>query len=179
MTQIKKIGVLFVCLGNICRSPAAEGAFLDLVEKNELSEFFHIDSCGTGNYHIGELPHETTRLVAASRGITLTHKCRQFTSKDFDRFDYILVMDKNNLFNVLRLTENPEHHQKVIKFRKFDPHIKGEPPDVPDPYSNPISSFEYVQDIVERCSASLLDHLQKKHNLYIPREEEELDLETD
>ena len=177
--QIKKVRVLFVCLGNICRSPAAEGAFLDLVEKSELMEFFHIDSCGTGNYHIGELPHETTILVAESRGIKLMHKCRQFIAKDFDRFDYILVMDKNNYFNVTRLTENPNHKEKVIKFRKFDPHIKGEPPDVPDPYSGPISSFEYVQDIVERCSASLLAYLIEKHNLYVPKEEVEETYETE
>ena len=166
--QIKKIRVLFVCLGNICRSPAAEGAFQNLIELNELEEFFYVDSCGTGNYHIGELPHETTRKVAESRGITLTHKCRQFIIKDFERFDYILVMDQNNYSNVIRLAENQEQIDKVIKFRKFDPHSKGEPPDVPDPYSGPISTFEYVQDIVERCSASMLRHFIEKYKLYVP-----------
>jgi protein-tyrosine phosphatase len=171
--QIKKIRVLFVCLGNICRSPAAEGAFQHLIELNELEEFFHVDSCGTGNYHIGELPHETTLKVAESRGITLNHKCRQFITKDFERFDYIFVMDKNNYSNVVRLAENQEQIEKVIKFRKFDPHCKGEPPDVPDPYSNPISSFEYVQDIVERCSAALLRHLIEKYKLFVPGDEEE------
>jgi protein-tyrosine phosphatase len=135
--QIKKVRVLFVCLGNICRSPAAEGAFLDLVEKSELMEFFHIDSCGTGNYHIGELPHETTILVAESRGITLTHKCRQFIAKDFDRFDYILVMDKNNYFNVRHAAQERERqlfHCSQLKAVSINKSIKHPHKKVPSKY---------------------------------------------
>lgn len=168
---IKRIGVLFVCLGNICRSPAAEGAFRKLLELNELEEFFDVDSCGTANYHVGELPHETTRSVASSRGIVLNHKCRQFIHRDFERFDYIAVMDKSNYANVLRLADKEEYKSKVFKFRKFDPLTPGEP-DVPDPYSQPLSSFEFVQDVVERCSESLLTHILEKYKIQIPREEE-------
>ena len=87
--SIQKIGVLFVCLGNICRSPAAEGAFKHIVRERELEQFFHIDSCGTANYHIGEEPNEKTVKVAAGRGIVLKHKCRQFSARDFQRFDFI------------------------------------------------------------------------------------------
>lgn len=168
---IKRIGVLFVCLGNICRSPAAEGAFRHLVEMNELEEFFDIDSCGTANYHVGELPHETTISVARSRGIVLNHRCRQFSHRDFERFEYIAVMDKSNYANVVRMTDKEDYKAKVFKFRKFDPHTPGEP-DVPDPYSEPLSTFEFVQDIVERCSESLLAHILDKYKLRIPAEEE-------
>ena len=172
--SVKKIGVLFVCLGNICRSPAAEGAFRFMADINNLLGFFNIDSCGTANYHVGELPHETTRYVAESRGIILNHRCRQFSVRDFDKFDYIIVMDKSNLYNVLRLTEKQEHKAKVFKLRKFDPLSPGEP-DVPDPYSEPISSFEHVQDIVERCSESLLQYIIKTHNIQIPPDFEDED----
>lgn len=168
---IRRIGVLFVCLGNICRSPAAEGAFRKLLELNELEEFFDVDSCGTANYHQGELPHPTTRSVASSRGIELNHRCRQFIQRDFERFDYIAVMDANNYANIVRLAEREEFKAKIFKFRKFDPHTPGEP-DVPDPYSQPLSTFEYVQDVVERCSESLLSHILEKYKIGIPREEE-------
>lgn len=150
------IRVLFVCMGNICRSPAAEGAFKALIEKKELDDLFFIDSAGTENYHVGELPNETTRLVAKERGIILTHKCRQLAPSDFDKFDYILVMDEINLRAALRLVKTEEHKKKLIKFRRFDKQVKGEP-DVPDPYYGGIAGFEHVQDIVERCSEGFLD----------------------
>ncbi len=159
-----KIKVLFVCLGNICRSPAAEGAFKHLVQKKGLEDLFEIDSAGTADYHVGELPHETTRLVARERGITLTHHCRQFESSDFKKFDYILAMDNSNYRNIISMARDESQKQKVMKFRKFDSTVKGEP-DVPDPYYDEVSGFEHVQDIVERSSLGFLDWILQNHNI--------------
>jgi protein-tyrosine phosphatase len=150
------IRILFVCLGNICRSPAAEGAFRHIVEQKELSDLFFIDSAGTGDWHVGELPHFTTRQVAKERGISLTHRARQFTPEDLDKFDFILTMDASNFKNVYRHAKTEEHKAKIIKFRKFDPSAKNEP-DVPDPYYGELSGFEHVQDIVERTSLGFLN----------------------
>lgn len=161
---MEKIKVLFVCLGNICRSPAAEGAFTSLVRDSGLEEYFIIDSSGTGNYHIGELPHSTTRKIAGERGIELTHRARQFHPLDFEEFDYILAMDSNNYMDVLSLARTPEHKNRVFKYRYFDPGHDGEP-DVPDPYFGGIDGFKNVQNIVERTAKGFLDHLKKNHNL--------------
>jgi protein-tyrosine phosphatase len=164
--SIKKIGVLFVCLGNICRSPAAEGAFSYEVKEKELEEFFSIDSCGTANYHIGEEPHETTREVARARGIILKHRCRQFVVSDFKKFDYIMAMDHSNYQNIIRLAPDEESKSKVHLFREFDPSVSGKtPPDVPDPYYGGIGGFEHVQDIVSRCSVALVDLIIRERNL--------------
>lgn len=174
--KIQKIGVLFVCLGNICRSPAAEGAFRYLVEQNDLEGFFHIDSCGTAGYHVGELPHEITRKVAMERGIYLKHACRQFVVHDFDKFNYILTMDQSNYNNILSMARDENDSKKVSMFRKFDHTVSGQP-DVPDPYYGGIGGFEHVQDIVMRCSSGLLAYLQEKYShLRLPESgyEEEL-----
>jgi protein-tyrosine phosphatase len=160
--KVQKIGILFVCLGNICRSPAAEGAFKHLIEQKGLDGFFHIDSCGTAGYHIGELPHELTRKVAAERGIVLKHRARQFEVHDFNKFDYILAMDQSNYNYLISLARNENEKKKISKFRKFDPTVSGQP-DVPDPYYGGIGGFEHVQDIVTRCSTGLLSYLQEKY----------------
>ena len=153
-----------MCLGNICRSPAAEGAFKNLVQKKGLEDLFEIDSAGTADYHVGELPHDTTRLVARERGIILTHHCRQFEVSDFRKFDYILAMDNSNYRNVISLAKDESQKQKVLKFRKFDSSVRGEP-DVPDPYYGSVAGFEHVQDIVERSSLGFLDWILQNHNL--------------
>ena len=159
-----KIKVLFVCMGNICRSPAAEGAFKNLVQKKGLEDLFEIDSAGTADYHVGELAHDTTRLVARERGIILTHHCRQFEVSDFRKFDYILAMDNSNYRNIISLAKDESQKQKVMKFRKFDSSVRGEP-DVPDPYYGSVAGFEHVQDIVERSSLGFLDWILQNHNL--------------
>ena len=159
---MKKIRVLFVCLGNICRSPAAEGAFTSLVREMGFENHFHIDSSGTGDYHVGELPNANTRKIAGERGIELTHRARQFHPMDFDSFDYILAMDNNNYRDVLSLAKNKDHKNKVFKYRYFDPDHDDEP-DVPDPYFGGIDGFRNVQQIVERTARGFLDHLQKNH----------------
>ena len=159
---MKKISVLFVCLGNICRSPAAEGSFTSLVSQLGHLDKFHIDSSGTGDYHIGELPHATTRKVALENGIELIHRARQFHPDDFETFDFILTMDDNNHRDVLAMAKKPEHKQKVFKFRHFDPEHDGAP-DVPDPYFGGLDGFKNVQKIVERTARGFWEHINKIH----------------
>ncbi|MEM7179655.1 MAG: low molecular weight protein-tyrosine-phosphatase [Spirochaetota bacterium] len=159
---MQKIRVLFVCLGNICRSPAAEGTFQQVVDDAGLTNRFEIDSCGTGAYHIGEQPHPTTIQVARQNGIKLDHlKARQFTQQDFRNFDYIFAMDASNLANIIRLAQSEEEKQKIYKFRKFDPDVQGEP-DVPDPYFGGAEGFQNVQAIMLRTSQGLLQWMQNK-----------------
>jgi protein-tyrosine phosphatase len=149
--------VLFVCLGNICRSPAAEGAFRKEVAKRNLSEQFIIDSAGTAAYHVGEFPHSMTRKVASEHGISLTHHARQFSITDFRNFDYILAMDQTNYSDIISLAQDIEDRKKVFLFREFDP-LAGKERDVPDPYfSGKKEGFEEVHSIVSRTSERLLD----------------------
>lgn len=157
-----KIKILFVCLGNICRSPAAEGAFKKLIQEKEIEDLFLVDSAGTANYHIGELPHEVTRKVAKDRGIELTHHCRQVSYADFEKFDFLIPMDTSNQKNLFSIARTEKDRNKIIKFRKFDDTVKGEP-DVPDPYYGGLSSFEHVQDIVEISSLGFLNWILENH----------------
>lgn len=165
--QGKRFGVLFVCHGNICRSPAAEGAFLHAVRELSLSHAFLIDSCGTSREHIGDTPHPLTIQIARNRKIHLDSKARQFHRKDFDQFDYILAMDQMNHYNLKALAESNEEKEKILLFRQFDPLVdkNQKPPDVPDPYYGGKASFQEVQEIAERSGKGLLDWLRKKHNL--------------
>ena len=166
MKEKKPVRVLFVCHGNICRSPAAEGTFKHIVKEKGLSHLFEIDSAGTASYHIGEPPHTTTANVAGKRGINLEHRARQFKRKDFEEFDYILTMDQINHEDILRQS-NGNDLSKVLKFRTFDPDAKDhpQPPDVPDPYYGGKGGFEGVQDIMDRTAEGLLNWILENHNL--------------
>ncbi|WCL47705.1 low molecular weight protein-tyrosine-phosphatase [Leptospira sp. GIMC2001] len=155
------VKVLFVCLGNICRSPAAEGAFSKLVEEKGLQQTFTIDSCGTAGYHIGSLPHKTTREVARLNGIELTHRARQFSRDDFSKFDYILAMDDSNYKDILNLAKSDEDKGKVFLFRTFQENNGGEM-SVPDPYYGGLDGFKAVQKIVIESSNGFLEYLIKK-----------------
>ena len=159
----RPIAVLFVCMGNICRSPAAEGAFRHLVQKRALADFFYIDSAGTTGYHKGEQPNSYTRRVAEKYGIRLDHRARKFVSEDFEVFDWILVMDRQNYRDVLELSRNRKEQNKVLLLRRFDPRVaKNVPaPDVPDPYYGGLRGFEDVQEMVSRSCEKLLDWLWK------------------
>lgn len=146
MTE-KKLNILFVCLGNICRSPLGEGIFKDLVDKKGLTENFFIDSAGTAAYHIGQPADSRMQETAYKRGILLTSKGRQFCEKDFFDFDYILAMDQSNLKNILRLKPaNATAHVSLL--RDFDP--EPDTKDVPDPYYGGLQGFENVFNIVDR-----------------------------
>lgn len=159
---MERIRVVFVCLGNICRSPTAEGVFIDLVRKEGLAHRFAIDSAGTGSWHAGELPHPDTRAEARRRGIELTSRARQFVREDFERFDYILAMDAGNRNNILRIAEADHHRAKVHLFRSFDP--ASDPEDeVPDPYYE--GGFDRVFDICEAAARGLLRTLRERHGL--------------
>ncbi|PJZ83340.1 low molecular weight protein-tyrosine-phosphatase [Leptospira harrisiae] len=153
----QKIKILFICLGNICRSPAAEGAFNNLVKSKNLTEFFEIDSCGTSGYHDGDLADPRTRKIAEKRGINLTHRSRKLNKKDLTYFDYLLVMDENNFQDVISLTNDLRIREKLFLFGQFRSD-KG-PPIVPDPYYKNETAFELVQDLVEDCSIGFLNFL--------------------
>ena len=163
----RPIRVLFVCLGNICRSPVAEGAFRRLVEQRGLSGRFEIDSAGTGPWHAGDPPDRRMTAAAARRRLDLSAlRGRQLTAADLTGerpFDHVFVMDKANLHDTLALDPDGDHGTRVRLFREFDP----EPGDyqVPDPYYGGDAGFEHVIDIAERTCAAILDRLVAIYDL--------------
>ena len=149
--------VLFVCLGNICRSPTAEGVFRRLVDEAGLKDHITIDSAGTGEWHIGSPPDERAREAAARRGYDLSHlRARQVSVRDFEAFDYSLAMDEQNLNALKRLAPKALAH-KVRLFTEF-----GSTPAhaVPDPYTGGPEGFELVLDLVEDAARGLLRELR-------------------
>ena len=155
----KKTSVLFVCLGNICRSPLAEGIFQRLVEDEGLESKFHLDSCGTGAWHEGEPPHLESQRVAKKNGINISQqKARQIRDDDYLEFDYIIAMDQSNKADIDSWLIGDK--AKVHCLREFDP--KGESLDVPDPYYGGPSGFDNVFTMIERSSEKLLEEILKK-----------------
>lgn len=148
--------ILFVCLGNICRSPAAEAAFVHLVAEAGLEGEFVVDSAGTGAWHVGEPADRRMRHTAAKRGLEVTSIARQVTRDDFTRFDYIFAMDADNRRTLLHLAP-AEHRAKVRLFRDLDPDAPGL--DVPDPYYGSADGFDEVLNIVTRTGRALLTEL--------------------
>jgi protein-tyrosine phosphatase len=153
--------VLFVCLGNICRSPLAEAIFKHKVKQKDLEHFFEIDSCGTGNYHIGDIPDTRTFAIASKYGIEIDHIVRQLSADDLETFDYILAMDKNNFQNILRLSDIDAHKGKVFLMREFDSLGKGM--EVPDPYWGKEREFQEVFDILDRSIDGFLEQLAMRN----------------
>ncbi len=154
---IKRYGVLFVCLGNICRSPLAEWVFKDLVAKRGLDKQIYAASCGTGAWHVGEPAHHGSRAVGRKYGVSLdTHRARQLCANDFSEFDLILAMDQSN-YSDLKAAAPKRTLATIRCFRDFDEHA--ESLDVPDPYYGGPETFEEVYRIAERSSKKLLDYI--------------------
>jgi low molecular weight protein-tyrosine phosphatase len=153
--------VLFVCMGNICRSPTAEGVFRRLVHDEGLEDEIEVDSAGTGGWHVGEPPDTRATEAARRRGIELDGAARQFSAADFDRFDLILAMDDENRREIESLAPDEEARKKVRLFREFDPASNGGGDlDVPDPYFGGEQGFERVLDLVDAAARGLLDDLR-------------------
>ncbi|NDJ79182.1 MAG: low molecular weight phosphotyrosine protein phosphatase [Chloroflexi bacterium] len=154
------VRVLFVCLGNICRSPMAEGVFQHVVQEAGLSDQITVDSAGTGSWHVGEQPHRGTRGVLRKHGIQYEHRARQITRQDFASFDYILTMDNSNLTNVKRMMpDNSDAEVRPFLDYAEDAGTK----EVPDPYYD--GRFEEVYDLVSQAAEGLLAHIRDEHGL--------------
>lgn len=158
-----KIKILFVCLGNICRSPSAEAVMKGIVDNSEHSNQFFIDSAGTSGWHSGEKADARMRAHASKRGYDLTSLSRAVKSDDFDVFDFIVGMDNDNVFNLEQMTTHPEHQMKIIKMTDYC-QIHNEN-SVPDPYYGGDDGFELVLNILEDACSGLLKHIEKTHNL--------------
>lgn len=155
------VNVLFVCLGNICRSPAAEGVFRALVERQGLDGRVACDSAGTGSWHVGKAPDSRMQAAARRRGIELKAlRGRQVTAADFERFDYVLAMDGENLAN-LRALCPPGREGRLGRLLDFAPGVGRR--DVPDPYYGGAEGFERVLDLVEAGAEGLLADIRARH----------------
>lgn len=152
--------VLFVCMGNICRSPTAEGVLRQFVRQNNLGDKVEVDSAGTHGYHVGEAPDSRTQRAAAVRGYNLSQlRARKVARQDLDYFDLILAMDKNNLDNLQRLA-SPEQHEKIKLFMDFSKNFDDN--EVPDPYYGLGHGFDLVLDMVEDAAQGLIEDIKDK-----------------
>ena len=155
----QQVNVLFVCLGNICRSPAAEGIFKKMVADNELGDSIYVDSAGTSGWHEGELPDDRMRMHGQRRGYDFSSRSRKFVEKDFGIFDYIIVMDDDNYRNVKKLAKSKEDVAKIHLMTDFSD--KYSHSHVPDPYYGGSSGFELVMDLLEDACENLLNRIAK------------------
>jgi protein-tyrosine phosphatase len=154
------VRVLFVCLGNICRSPMAEGVFQHLVNDAGLGDAIVVDSAGTGSWHVGESAHRGTRKILADNGIDYRGRARQVSRPDFNNFDYILAMDHDNLMNLKSMARNGAAAE-IRLFMDYAPDAGAR--EVPDPYYN--GRFDVVYDLVLQAATGLLAHIREKHSL--------------
>lgn len=156
------MNLLFVCLGNICRSPAAQGIMQSLVDNKGLQDKYTLDSAGLYGGHAGDLPDRRMRIHASRRGYDLTHRSRPVKSSDFEDFDLIIAMDDSNYSRLKNLAPSIEDEKKVVKMIDF---VKGFPNyhSVPDPYYEGAEGFEIVLDLLEDGCRNLLEELEKKN----------------
>ncbi|MBK5720752.1 low molecular weight phosphotyrosine protein phosphatase [Dysgonomonas sp. Marseille-P4677] len=156
---MKNYKVLFVCLGNICRSPAGEGIFKKLVKEQGWEDKVIVDSAGTSGYHDGELPDPRMRRHGARRGYKFDSLSRKFTSKDFYDFDIILAMDDSNYHNIMRLAPDLDSQKKVYRMVEFSQRFGHD--HIPDPYYSGADGFELVLDLLEDACEGLIDQIKK------------------
>lgn len=149
--------ILFVCLGNICRSPAAQGILHQMAGKEPRLQDLHIESCGMGDWHVGQLPDERVRDAAKRRGVVLASRAQVFHPSFFDRFDYILAADLEVLHDLQRHAKTAEHKSKVHMITAFSETYKNE--EVPDPYYGGEAAFELVLDMLEDSCQGLIHRL--------------------
>ena len=160
------VRLLFVCLGNICRSPTAEGVMRSLVARAGLRERVLLDSAGTGSWHVGSPPDERARAAAAARGFLLEGSARQVRREDYLEFDLLLAMDSSNLDELRRLAPGEQERDKVRLLREFDPaaaavaEAAGRDLDVPDPYYGAAGGFDEVLDLVQAACQGLLEQVR-------------------
>ncbi len=155
------LNVIFVCMGNICRSPSGEAVFKAIVEKNNLEEKIFVDSAGTIGYHAGERADSRMRQHAALRGYKLDSIARKFIEKDFDKFDYIIAMDRSNYSNILALDKAGKYSGKVSMMTDYC--TKFTTKEVPDPYYGGAAGFELVLDLLEDACTGLLNKISEEH----------------
>lgn len=148
---------MFVCLGNICRSPLAHAVFQEIVNERELSDGYEVQSSGTCAYHVGEPSDSRMKQTALDHGVKIKHRARQIFRCDLEDYDYIFAMDHNNYSNLRRLTANEGLLARIRMFRDYDPEGPG---DVPDPYYGGQEGFETVFSIVKRTCDNILDLME-------------------
>ena len=155
--------ILFICLGNICRSPAADGIMRHLVSERGLDGEFLIDSAGIGSWHAGELPDHRMRRQGERHGYNFNHRARQFSATDFDRFDLVVVMDQENFYDVNRQARTDADRRKIVRMSDYLQHHPGQHT-IPDPYYGDMCDFEYVIELLEDACGGLLGKLTKTEN---------------
>ena len=156
------VSVLFVCLGNICRSPSAEGVFRNLVKSSNLSQKIIVDSAGTSDWHIGKAPDPRAQLMAKQRNIDLQFlRARQIAIDDFSNYDYVIAMDNSNKENLLQICPDNQKHRVHLFLDFTDKFTEIE---VPDPYYGGDEGFEHVFDMIMEASRGLLDDIQQQWN---------------
>lgn len=161
MISESSVSVLFVCMGNICRSPTAHGVFRHMVSQEGLDAVVTIDSAGTHAYHVGNPPDERAQQTAMGRGIEMSDlRARQVAAVDFERFDYVIAMDRDN-FSILDELCPATHKSRLRLFMEFAPDFGAS--EVPDPYYGGPRGFEQVFDMVEEASRGLLEEIRRVH----------------
>ena len=164
LSNNEKYKILFVCLGNICRSPAAQAVMQRLVDERGLTERFLIDSAGTSGYHDGDLPDRRMRVHARPRGYELTHRSRRVEGSDFEEFDLIVAMDAANAADLQRMAATPDEARKIVMMGDYIGQFRNHYDYVPDPYYEGSEGFELVLDLLEDACNNLLDKLIEKTN---------------